>query len=273
MPEERLNPWRLTNWQSDLVNRLPEEQREPAAKAFYYFGIVGSGSESFFTNLLVLLGACKYWSESLPQAIAGETDLAVGRIRDSTEDLVRNLRQFTIELQTLTADNRKLQIQLGTEQREVNNTLNQLWRRIADQLNNPRFAKVLGEDISRTFLAGFEQLLPQIHRSYEDMAVFLRQNSADLSVELRASSQDLVSAIETDAQTLVRTWQDTSKALGQDIEAARQAKLEIARSARDLRRFTEQVRLVRRWSLLLSALGLLLLGFFLGWLTTEFLLH
>jgi t-SNARE complex subunit (syntaxin) len=260
------NPWELADWQRDLVSKLPEDEREAVTNAFYYFEVVGSSSRSFFTHLLVLLGAVKYWSEDFPKAIDSQSTRAAEKIRESSRELLESLETYTSTLEELSRQNTQLQQGLSKEQRQLNQTLNSVWTRIASQLSNRRFIQDLGEDLGRVLISSQDRVRPQIEQSYQQLEAAVNQTTLHVQSVLRQNSQELERTMRDGAQNLHDRWENLSVVLESDLRSAEEAKLELARTHRELRKYALQIEQFNRRAYMLAMPVLLALGLVLGFL-------
>jgi hypothetical protein len=260
------NPWELADWQRDLVSKLPEDEREAVTNAFYYFEVVGSSSRSFFTHLLVLLGAVKYWSEDFPKAIDARSTEAAEKIRESSRELLERLDEYTATLEELSRQNTQLQQGLSKEQRQLNQTLNSVWTRIASQLSNRRFIQDLGEDLGRVLISSQDRVRPQIEQSYQQLEAAVNQTTLQVQTVLRQNSQELERTMRDGAQNLHDRWENLSVVLESDLRSAEEAKLELARTHRELRKYALQIDQFNRRAYMLAMPVLLALGLVLGFI-------
>ncbi len=269
------NPWELADWQRDLVSKLPDEDRDAVVQAFYYFDVVGSSSRSFFTHLLVLLGATKYWAEKFPRSIDEQSDRAAAKIRASSVELLETLEEYTSALEDLSRQNVELQRGLNSEQRQLNQTLNSVWTRIASQLSNRRFIQDLGEDLGRVLISSQDRVRPQIEQSYRELENTVNQtthqletavNQSTLHVQtvLRQNGNELEKIMKDGARNLHDRWENLSVVLESDLKAAEEAKLELARTHRELRKYALQIEHFNRRAYMLAMPVLLALGLALG---------
>ncbi len=233
--------WEISNWQRDLVRRLPDSVQQDVVNAFYYFNVSGSSANSFFTNLLILLGASKYWAEEFPQAIAAESEKASAALSAKTQEFLGKVSSYAEELRALTHENQALQKELSREQRALDTALNSVWTRIASQLSNRRFIHELGEDLGQVLIESQDRVRPQIVASYEQLERSVQATADEVRASLEANVHTLNRTMESGSQALRHRWEEVLEEINKDMKAAQETKLELAKSHRELRRYAVRI--------------------------------
>jgi hypothetical protein len=267
-----VNPWEIADWQRDLVDRLPPDMREPVRNAFYYFDIAGTSSQSFFTHLIVLLGAARYWSENFPLAIQRESDAAVRKFADTTAQFTELLQRCVQELQILQGSSMDLQRDINANQKKAVDTLNTIWTRIATQLSNRKFIQVLGEDLAKVLIASQDRVKPQIEASYKELEGTVQQTTDLLQRALNNNAETIRQTMIAGVTTMHRQWEESALEIQNDLAASKEVKVELAKTYREMRQYVIEIEQFnqRAWKaavplLLTAGLGLgVVLGVFVA---------
>lgn len=273
-PHRLPNPWEMTDWQADLVERLPPDLREPVRNAFYYFDVAGTSSQSFFTHLIVLLGAARFWSEQFPRAIQRESETAVRRIESSTTQFTELLERCIRELQILQGNAHTLQRDINANQKAAVDTVNTIWTRIATQLSNRKFIQVLGEDLAKVLIASQDRVKPQIEASYQELEATVHQTTELLQRALNNNAETIRQTMIGGVTQMHRQWEESALEIQNDLAASKEVKIELAKTYREMRQYVIEIEQFnqRVWKMAIPlllgaglAIGLLIGGFAFGW--------